>query len=46
MGANKSWNEGNKAAQQNKPLPNLNKMTPTQKTQTQLGYAAGSKKKS
>jgi len=44
MAQNKSWDNGNKAAQQNKPLPNLNKMTPAQKTQTQLGYKAGKNK--
>lgn len=39
------WNKGNTAGQQGKPMPNLNKMTPTQKSQTQLGHQAGSKKK-
>jgi hypothetical protein len=45
MARNSSWNKGNEAAKQGKPVPNLNKMTPTQKSQTQLGHAAGTKKK-
>lgn len=39
-----SWSNGNYAGTQGKPLPNLNGMTPAQKTQTQLGHQHGSKK--
>jgi hypothetical protein len=28
------WNKGNTVGQQGKPMPNLNNMTPTQKSQT------------
>ena len=43
--SNSFWKGGNTAATQNRPMPNLNNMTPTQKSSTQLGYGAGTKKK-
>ena len=38
--ANSSWNAGNKAAQQNKLLPNLNKMAPKSEVANSIGLCS------